>query len=138
MQKRGAPMGSPLSPVLAEVFMKFLEDVAFSTADTSIIPTVFKRYVDDVFAVIKSGKEEIFLEHLNSIFPNHISFTIEKEENGRPLPGCPRHQGWTQAKSNGLQEAHTFEQVLSLLIPSFKISDERYNHWNGRQSKFSL
>ncbi|KFD60687.1 hypothetical protein M514_10612, partial [Trichuris suis] len=60
MQKRGAPMGSPLSPVLAEVFMEFLEDVAFSTADTSITPTVFKR-----------------------IFPNHISFTIEKEENGR-------------------------------------------------------
>ncbi|KFD54739.1 hypothetical protein M513_04439, partial [Trichuris suis] len=54
-----------------------------TTADTSITPTVFKRYVDDVFAVIKSGKEEIFLEHLNSIFPNHISFTIEKEENGR-------------------------------------------------------
>ncbi|KFD62137.1 hypothetical protein M514_25739 [Trichuris suis] len=76
-------MGSPLSPVLAEVFMEFLEDVAFSTADTSITPTVFKRYVDDVFAVIKSGKEEIFLEHLNSIFPNHISFTTEKEENGR-------------------------------------------------------
>ncbi|KFD60975.1 hypothetical protein M514_26873 [Trichuris suis] len=83
MQKKGAPMGSPLSPVLAEVFMEFLEDVAFSTADTSIIPTVFKRYVDDVFAVIKSGKEEIFLQHLNSVFPNHISFTIEKEENGR-------------------------------------------------------
>ncbi|KFD47738.1 hypothetical protein M514_11416 [Trichuris suis] len=82
MQKSGAPMGSPLSPVLAEAFMEFLEDVAISTADTSITPTVFKRYVD-VFAVIKSGKEEIFLEHLNSIFPNHISFTIEKEENGR-------------------------------------------------------
>ncbi|KFD54738.1 hypothetical protein M513_04438 [Trichuris suis] len=74
---------SPLSPVLAEVFMEFLEGVAFSTADTSITPTVFKRYVDDVFAVIKSGKEEIFLEHLNSIFRNHNSFTIEKEENGR-------------------------------------------------------
>ncbi|KFD63300.1 hypothetical protein M514_24480 [Trichuris suis] len=42
MQKRGAPMGSPLSPVLAEVFMEFLEDVAFSTGDTCIIPTVFK------------------------------------------------------------------------------------------------
>ncbi|KFD48111.1 hypothetical protein M513_11054 [Trichuris suis] len=63
--------------------MELLEDVAFSTADTSITLTVFKRHVDDVFAVIKSGKEEIFLEHLNSIFPNHISFTIEKEENGR-------------------------------------------------------
>ncbi|KFD59091.1 hypothetical protein M513_00254 [Trichuris suis] len=31
-QKDGAPMGSPLSPILAEIFMEHLEEKAFSTA----------------------------------------------------------------------------------------------------------
>ncbi|KFD55539.1 hypothetical protein M513_03591 [Trichuris suis] len=76
-------MGSSLSPVLAEVFMEHLEEIAFSTANESIVPVLFKRYVDDVFAITKSGEDEAFLNHLNSLFPACISFTIEKEEDGR-------------------------------------------------------
>ncbi|KFD50678.1 hypothetical protein M513_08485 [Trichuris suis] len=83
MQNSGAPMGSSLSPVLAEVFMEHLEEIAFSTANESIVPVLFKRYVDDVFAITKSGEDEAFLNHLNSLFPACISFTIEKEEDGR-------------------------------------------------------
>ncbi|KFD62914.1 hypothetical protein M514_24954 [Trichuris suis] len=83
MQNSGAPMGSSLSPVLAEVFMEHLEERAFSTANESIVPVLFKRYVDDVFAITKSGEDEAFLNHLNSLFPACISFTIEKEEDGR-------------------------------------------------------
>ncbi|KFD54478.1 hypothetical protein M513_04625 [Trichuris suis] len=76
-----AKMGSPLSPVLAEVFMEHLEDQAFSKADHSTLPHALKRYVDDIFVVIESRRD--FLNFLNALFPNIISFTIEKEVCGR-------------------------------------------------------
>uniref|UniRef100_A0A5S6QS56 Reverse transcriptase domain-containing protein n=1 Tax=Trichuris muris TaxID=70415 RepID=A0A5S6QS56_TRIMR len=79
----GAPMGSPLSPVLAEVFMDSFERKVFATISSNIKPSFFNRYVDDIFAIIESGKEDQFLEELNSAFPYQILFTIEKEENNR-------------------------------------------------------
>ncbi|KFD59678.1 hypothetical protein M514_28142 [Trichuris suis] len=82
-QQGGAPMGSPLSPVLAEVFMEHLEDRAFSEADHNILPHFFKRYVDDIFVIIESGQEDRFLTFLNKLFPNIICFTIEKEVGGK-------------------------------------------------------
>ncbi|KFD62427.1 hypothetical protein M514_25435 [Trichuris suis] len=42
-----------------------------------------ERYADDIFVIIESGKEEAFLNYLNSLFPNTISFTIEKEMSGQ-------------------------------------------------------
>ncbi|KFD50757.1 hypothetical protein M513_08413 [Trichuris suis] len=83
IQNSGSPMGSSLSPVLAEVFMEHLEEIAFSTANESIVTVLFKCYVDDVFAIRKSAEDEAFLNHLNSLFPTCISFTVEKEEDGR-------------------------------------------------------
>ncbi|KFD44834.1 hypothetical protein M513_14289 [Trichuris suis] len=61
--------------------MESLERKAFEMIDTGIAPRLFKRYVDDIFAIIKKEKEEQFLNFLNSIFPEQIVFTMEKEEN---------------------------------------------------------
>ncbi|KFD46626.1 hypothetical protein M513_12481 [Trichuris suis] len=80
-QNNGAPMGSPLSPVLAEAFMEHLEETAFESADIPVAPILFKRYVDDVFAIVKKGQEDTLLEYLHTIFPGQIAFTIEKEVN---------------------------------------------------------
>uniref|UniRef100_A0A5S6Q1V5 Reverse transcriptase domain-containing protein n=1 Tax=Trichuris muris TaxID=70415 RepID=A0A5S6Q1V5_TRIMR len=74
-------MGSPLSPVLAEVFMEHLEEVAFEHTAPPAIPKVFKRYVDDIFAILEVGTEEDFLQHLNNSFPGVITLTMEKEVN---------------------------------------------------------
>ncbi|KFD52590.1 hypothetical protein M513_06437 [Trichuris suis] len=63
--------------------MEHLEEIAFSTANESINPVLSKGYVDDVFALTKSAEDEAFLNHLNRLFPTCISFTIEKEEDGR-------------------------------------------------------
>ncbi|KFD48516.1 hypothetical protein M513_10593 [Trichuris suis] len=84
-QNDGAPMGSPLSPVLAELFMEHLEETAFEGTDNPWAPRLFKRYVDYIFAVVKKGQEDALLEHLNSIFPGQIASTIEKEA-GNKLP----------------------------------------------------
>uniref|UniRef100_A0A5S6QG45 Reverse transcriptase domain-containing protein n=1 Tax=Trichuris muris TaxID=70415 RepID=A0A5S6QG45_TRIMR len=82
-QKRGAPMGSPLSPIVAEIFMEHLEERAFPYGIAEYNVKFFKRYVDDVFAIVKKGQEDRLLNHLNSIFPHDIQFTIEKESRGR-------------------------------------------------------
>ncbi|KFD47547.1 hypothetical protein M513_11591 [Trichuris suis] len=62
-------MGSPPSPTLAEISMEHLEDKAFTNTEASIAPWFFKRYVDDIFAIVEASKEEQLLEYLNDLFP---------------------------------------------------------------------
>lgn len=47
-----------------------------------LLPRVWWRYVDDVFAVIKVNEAESILSVLNSQYPS-IKFTIEIEKDGR-------------------------------------------------------
>ena len=46
-QTNGAAMGSPLSPILANIFMEDFEETALS--NYHIKPKKWKRFVDDVF-----------------------------------------------------------------------------------------
>jgi len=48
-QMFGAAMGSPASPLLANLFMEWLEKQAIATAPVECKPKFWKRYVDDVF-----------------------------------------------------------------------------------------
>ncbi|KFD45352.1 hypothetical protein M513_13772 [Trichuris suis] len=82
-QKQGAPMGSPLSPVLAEPFTEHMEEKAFSTRAPKFPIKAFKRYVDDIFAIIRRSSEQPFLDHLNRLFADTICFTMEVEQHGR-------------------------------------------------------
>ncbi|KFD58134.1 hypothetical protein M513_00897 [Trichuris suis] len=75
-------MSSPLSPVLAEFFMEHLEQRAFACDNFTRRVKFFKRYVDDIFAIVKKGHES-FLHNLNGLFTEHIKFTIEKEHGSR-------------------------------------------------------
>ncbi|XP_074038819.1 uncharacterized protein [Leptinotarsa decemlineata] len=80
----GAPMGSSLSPVIANLFMMHFEKEALNNA--RLKPTMWKRYVDDIFIIWPHGKQELdrFVTYLNNIHPR-IQFTTEREEN-RQLP----------------------------------------------------
>uniref|UniRef100_A0A5S6QIW3 Reverse transcriptase domain-containing protein n=1 Tax=Trichuris muris TaxID=70415 RepID=A0A5S6QIW3_TRIMR len=44
---------------------------------------IFKRYVDDVFAIVENGKVIELLNHLNESFPNKIAFTVEEGIDGQ-------------------------------------------------------
>ena len=73
-------MGSPLSPVLVELFMEEFELDTIENAD--LRPNLWLRYVDDTFVVWPHGKTALqeFLLHLNSQHPL-IKFTMEQEKN---------------------------------------------------------
>lgn len=69
-------MGSPIAPIIADIWMQHFEENALRTS--SIKPLMWKRYVDDTFCVLKKNQVESFLNHLNSIHEK-VKFTMEKE-----------------------------------------------------------
>ena len=75
-------MGSPLSPIVANLFMEHFEVVAMQTANKT--PSMWLRYVNDTFSLWPHGSEELslFLDHINSIRPS-IQFTMEVEDDGK-------------------------------------------------------
>lgn len=82
-QTNGLPMGSPLSPILAELFMSNFENTLLNS-NSNLVKNVFFwcRYVDDIFCVWTGTERQLnlFLRLLNSI-NSKINFTIEKEQN---------------------------------------------------------
>ena len=79
-QKDGAAMGSPVSAVIANLYMESFEEQAITTS--SYKPTIWKRYVDDTFTILDHGKVDDFLQHLNNQQPS-IRFTMETENNNK-------------------------------------------------------
>ena len=82
-QMEGAAMGSPISPIVANLLMEDLEVHAIRTSPTP--PTLWKRFVDDTFTIIKKEDRNSFLQHLNSIHQN-IKFTCEEVRDDRSMP----------------------------------------------------
>ena len=72
-QIHGCAMGSPVSPIVANLCMEVIEELAISTS--SVPPKVWKRYVDDSFVIIKKDAVSSFHNTLNACDPK-ISFTI--------------------------------------------------------------
>lgn len=80
-QQSGLAMGSPLSPLLSEIFMSELESlIEQHPLFTKLIH--FSRYVDDTFVIFNGSLMELnmFLSFLNSLHPS-IEFTMELENN---------------------------------------------------------
>lgn len=75
----GTSMGNPLSPLIAEVFMaKFETDLK----SKGLLPRIWHRYVDDVFAIVKKDQLNDVLTVLNTQYPT-IKFTYEMEQNNK-------------------------------------------------------
>ena len=76
-------MGSPISPIVANLCMKSFELRALKTSPNS--PSMWKRFVDDTFVIMKKAHKEEFLTHLNSVDSN-IQFTTEEPRPDGSLP----------------------------------------------------
>ena len=73
-------MGSPLAPVLANIFMGFHEAKLLNEYNFNK-PKFYLRYVDDILAAFDNEQDSLnFLNFLNNRHPN-IKFTIEKQIN---------------------------------------------------------
>ena len=78
----GTPMGSPISVVIAEIVMQKIEKTILENTAYNI--NLWKRYVDDVLAIIPENSQDQLLNYINSVNSN-IQLTLETEIN-KSLP----------------------------------------------------
>lgn len=76
LQIEGSPMGSPMSPVLADLVMELLEESALNKP-LYRIPFYF-RYVDDILLTVPHNKIEDITQIFNDYHPK-LQFTYELE-----------------------------------------------------------
>ncbi|KAL6421230.1 hypothetical protein ACFW04_013653 [Cataglyphis niger] len=77
----GSPMGSPLSPILADIVMDDLETHCLSLLSFAVL--MYYRYVDDIFAIVPRAK----VDKINLIFNSyhqHLKFIVIRS-NGNIL-----------------------------------------------------
>jgi hypothetical protein len=102
-QKFGTAMGSPVSPLIANLFMEDLEEKAITTAPQEIRPRFWKRYVDDILAIVPRKAVPDLLNHLNSMDnTGSIKFTHEEMKDCH-IPFldadiCVKHNGEIKLK----------------------------------------
>ena len=82
-QMEGAAMGSPISPIVANLFMEDLEVQAIMKSP--LPPVLWKMFVYDTFTIIKKQQKNSFLEHLNSINPS-IKYTSQETRTDGSIP----------------------------------------------------
>ena len=73
-QVHGAAMGSPVSPIVANLYMEHFESIALSTAPRP--PSLWFRYVDDTYVLTHEDDVDSLTSHINNI-DGHIQFTTE-------------------------------------------------------------
>jgi len=88
LQICGCPMGAHFSPPFAIITMNRIENEALTKLkNTSIVPLVYKRYIDDIIIGPITHEENTFkkiIETFNSINPS-IQFTIDIPDRGDSL-----------------------------------------------------
>ena len=80
LQTHGTAMGTKMAVAFANIFMAEIETKTISQSKTK--PREWKRYIDDIFSLWDSDKQEItlFIEQANN-FHDTIKFTTEISEN---------------------------------------------------------
>ncbi|EFN62673.1 hypothetical protein EAG_00345, partial [Camponotus floridanus] len=76
----GTPMGSPLSPICADIALQDLEEKAIARLSFHL-PFYF-RYVDDIVLLAPLNFSKLLLSTFNSLH-NRLQFTIEIANNNR-------------------------------------------------------
>ena len=99
-QMEGSAMGSPLSPIIANIFIEHFEKQALESAPHP--PSLWLRFVDDTFDILETSHKEEFFHHLNSL-DSHIKFTVENTRDDGSIPFLdtlitPNNDGSLQTK----------------------------------------
>ena len=74
-------IGSPLSPVLTNIWMEFFEEMALGSSSQK--PFMWLRYGDDLYILLPHQEDvQTLLHHVNSIRPS-IQLTMKKEQDNK-------------------------------------------------------
>ena len=80
-QTFGVPMGSLLSPVVANMVLEKVEKDCIGKLNLKNVAfVVFKRYVDDCFVIGRKEDIPSVMEEFNAAHPN-LRFTLEEEKD---------------------------------------------------------
>ena len=82
-QVEGAPMGSPVSPTVTNLYMECFEKKALASAINP--PWLWYRFVDDTWVLQKQAHKQAFLDHINSMDPA-IKFTVKGTRDNGAIP----------------------------------------------------
>ena len=81
-QVEGAAMGSPISPIVANLYTEYFEGKALRSASN---PPVWYRFVDDTWVIKQQSSKQEFLEHINKVDPA-IKFTMDGTQGNGTTP----------------------------------------------------
>ena len=115
-QINGAAMGSPISPIVANLFMEDFEVKAINTAKNP--PKMWNRYVDDTCAILSSTSKDDFFHYINSIDPR-IQFT---SEDSKPDGSIPFLDSLVMPQPDGLIKTTVFRKPTHT---------DMYLHWDS-------
>ena len=124
-------MGSPLGPVLANIFFSHHEGKWFNKSPIEFKPSFYRRYVDDIFVLFTSSesadslREYMFFKHQN------INFTVEQENVGSlsllDVKICRKNGKFLTS----VYRKPTFSGVLPIMKVSFQRTEREdfYTHY---------
>ena len=83
-------MGSPLSPIVVNLYMEDLEHNIIATAPEDCQQRSWKRYVGDVTCLVHTVKAEKLQQHMNTVDPTNEM----KKTTVRPswMPSSPERK----------------------------------------------
>ena len=115
-------MGSPVSPIVANLYMEYLEQKALSTAPHA--PRFWHRFVDDTFVIHKEGNKQGFPQHINSVDPA-IKFTVEDNKEDCSIPFLAT---MVKPEENG---------SLSITVYRKPTHTDQYLQWDSHHNLFA-
>ena len=115
-QLHGAAMGSPCSPVVANIYMEYFENMALGP-ELPVPIKDWKRYVDDVFSIIPKGKPWQFVKIFKFHWSTHKIYHWTTKCWGRnPLFGHLPQATRRRHSSSSLQKANPYRQISGLQL----------------------
>ena len=110
-------MGSPVSPVITNIYMEYFEELALGPQCLSPTPWL-KRYVDNVICITKKGQMDILFNHINNM-DDIVKFSIEYHDNEGSIPFLD-----TKCTPNSNHTIHT-------MVYRKCAHTDRYVHWKS-------
>lgn len=115
-------MGSPVSPIVANLYMEEVECRALNSFE-GITPSHWFRYIDDTWVKIKTKEVQALTEHINSVDRN-IKFTREDvKDNSLPFLDCVVQRRKDRRLHIGVYRKPTHTQTNTYFLT-------HTTHWN--------